>query len=52
MTVQPVEEFLIEADDQAFGARIERLLGGGRVEVPAEPLRTGLGARISFPRAA
>ena len=52
MTVEPVAELLIETDDQAFGARIEALLGGGTVEAPEEPLRTGLGARIAFPRAA
>jgi hypothetical protein len=50
--VEAVDALVIEADDLVFGARIVELLGGGTMEAPEEPLRTGLDARIAFPRAA
>lgn len=52
VTVEPVRALTIETDDLELGGRIVSLLGGGRIGPPGEPLRTGLDARITFPRAA
>lgn len=52
MTVEAVPGLVVETEDDELGRRIVRLLGDGEVQAPGEPLRTGLDARITFPRGA